>query len=113
MLPQVRGMQRGARRLPEQAENTASTQSSGVGLGRAQMRRRVCPARRPCVPTWCSEEVSEAGAQGWKVRGRNVRGACTLAAQVQGPGAGTPVWGSEEPWMSTEQSWALGTLLCW
>jgi len=52
------------------------------------------------------------GLRAGRVGGRNVRGACTLLAQVQGPGAGTPVWGSEEPWMSTEQSWALSTLLC-
>ena len=68
----------------------ASTQSSGVGLGRAQVRRRVCPARQPCVPTWCSEEVSEAGAQGWKGGGQE----CQRGLHAAGPGAGARSWDS-------------------
>lgn len=62
-----------------------------------------CAQRGGCVcPLGAVRRSVGLGLRAGRVRGRNVRGACTLAAQVQGPGAGTPLWGSEEPWMSTE-----------
>lgn len=45
MLLQVRGTQRGAQQFPEQVENTASTWSSGGGLGHAQMGAGGCAQR--------------------------------------------------------------------
>lgn len=44
----------------------------------------MCPARRPRVPAWCSEEVSGAGAQGWKGEGQE----CQRGRHAGGPGAG-------------------------
>ena len=90
VLLQVRGTQKGAQQFPEQVENTASMWSFGVGLGRAQMGRRVCPARRLRVPTWCSEEVSGTGAQGWKGEGQD----CQRGLHAGGPGAGARSWDS-------------------